>query len=101
MLSTSLTLTDRDEYMTAEDGEVPEESQDEMQLELRKSVENPNTIYRQVSVPQTTFQAMTNKFIGAIKKLNGADIRPQIKKKKVTRRIINSDTQNMLMSNDA
>jgi hypothetical protein len=52
-------------------------------------------------VPQTTFQAMTNKFIGAIKKLNGADIRPQIKKKKVTRRIINSDTQNMLMSNDA
>ena len=44
MLSTSLTLTDRDEYMTAEDGEVPEESQDEMQLDLRKSVENPNTI---------------------------------------------------------
>ena len=52
-------------------------------------------------MPQTTFQAMTNKFIGAIKKLNGADIRPQKKIKKVTRRIINSDTQNLLMSNDA
>ncbi len=50
-------------------------------------------------MPQTTFQAMTNKFIGAIKKLNGADIRPQIKKK-VTRRIIIPDTQTLLMSND-
>ncbi len=39
-LTTSLTISDRDEYMTAEDGEIPEESQDEVQLEFRNSVEN-------------------------------------------------------------